>query len=91
MLEGEGGDRRDSRAVAERSQGTQSGWGAVTGGWKCGWGGCRGMGMPLGESQGRRVGGEGGTPLPLKRFPGVGSVGGSQIFATTAMAIHKAA
>ena len=51
-------------AVPERLQsgheGCESGWGwAVTGGWTCGWGGCWGMGMPLGQSQGG--GGGGGT------------------------------
>ena len=38
-------------AVPERLQsgyrGRESGWGAVTGGWKCGRGWCWGMGMPL--------------------------------------------
>ena len=31
-------------------RGYESGWGGVTGGWKCGWGWCWGMGMPLGWS-----------------------------------------
>ena len=39
-------------AIPERLQsghgGCESGWGAVTGGWKCGWGWCWAMRMPLG-------------------------------------------
>ena len=49
LLEGEGGHRGSPRAVAERSQGMCKRLGeAVSGGWKCGWGWCWGMGMPLG-------------------------------------------
>ena len=66
MLEGGVCDRGDSRAVAGRSQGTWSGWGAVTGGWKRGWGWCWGMGIAFRWRQGRSVGGggEGGNPPP---------------------------
>ena len=46
--------------------------GAVSGGWKCGWGRCWGMGMPFGESQCSEEGEGGSPPPPLKRFPAPG-------------------
>ena len=74
LLEGEGGDQGSSRAVAEWSPGdvpaVVGGGGAVTGGWKYGWGGCWGMGMLLGWCQGRNVGGvPPPTPTPQTTTP----------------------
>ena len=44
---------------------------AVTGGWKCGWGRCWGMGMPFGVESGPECWGGGRYPAPplFKRFP----------------------
>ena len=44
----------------------ESGWGAVTGGWRRSWGWRWGMGMPLGQGQGPSVGREGVPPPPFK-------------------------
>ena len=61
-------------AVPERLQSghgvCESGWGAVTGGWQCGWGWCWGMGMPFWGRVSAVGGGRGVPPPPFKRFPG---------------------
>ena len=52
LLDGEGvrsgQSRSGCRAVTRDVKAVVGGGGAVTGGWKCGWGWCWGMGMPLG-------------------------------------------
>ena len=49
-LEGEGGRSGQFQSGCRAGTGDVRavGGGAVTGGWKCGWGWCWGMGMPLG-------------------------------------------
>ena len=55
-------------AIPERLQsgyrGCESGWGAVCGGWDCGWGWCWGVEILFGQSEGWSLCGEGVHPLP---------------------------
>ena len=60
-------------AIPQRLQsgyrGCKSGWGAVGGGWDCGWGWCWGVEILFGQSEGWGLCGEGVHPPPFKRFP----------------------
>ena len=52
LLEEEGGGGSCPRIVQSSYGDCESGWGAVTGGWKCGLGRCWGVVVPLGKNQG---------------------------------------
>ena len=60
-LKGRGGIGAVPERLQSGHRGCESGWGAVSGGWTCGWGWCWGMGMPFGYRV-RAVGG--GVPPP---------------------------
>ena len=82
LLEGEGCDRGKFQSGCRAVTGDVKRLAAVTGGWKCGWGWCWGMGMPFGGESGPESWGGGGyPPSPFKQFPAppIGSVSQSCI------------